>query len=154
MWVTCKKASEEFIYGTWELLIAVVGFEIYFSSNGDTIHINLHKQAFSRAFWFFTFFGNYLLWFRSRFGGAACNILPEGANWRPSNHRNSGSSFFLTFISFQRGDKPKLPPCQYSFHDYRNNGACFVSTVPSKKNKHNTHTRKGGKRISYRKQLQ
>ena len=147
MWVTCKKASEEFIYGTWELLIAVVGFEIYFSSNGDTIHVNLHKQTLSRAFRFFNFFGNSLLWFRSRFWGAACNILPEGANWRPSNHRNSGSSFFLTFISFQRGDKPKLP-CQYSFHDYRNNVHVLYQQFQARKKKQHTHKKRGQKRIS------
>lgn len=90
--LTCKKASEEFIDSSRQFFVTVMGIEIHFPANGDTVHVNLHEQAFSTSF--SRLFTDYFTRDRAvmSLGGwismavADSEIFPERSQWRPPDN--------------------------------------------------------------------
>lgn len=108
--ITCKKISEEFIYSKGEFLVTIIGFEIHFSSNGDSVHIDLYKHMMFQIYQFFTIthlLWNFILWLGSwLWKASASEIFPERTDWRPPNNRSNCDSAFCW--SIKREEKSKF----------------------------------------------
>lgn len=101
--LTCKKASEEFIDSGRQFLVTVVGIEIHFPANGDTVHVHLHKQTFSTPFTDYFARDHVLMsiggWFAMAV--AASEIFPEHSQWRPPNNWSWSSPIKETLMRAQ-----------------------------------------------------
>lgn len=104
--ITCKKISEEFIYSKGEFLVTIIGFEIHFSSNGDSIHIDLYKHMMFQIYQFFTItplLWSFIWWLGSwLWKVSASEIFPERTDWRPPNNRSNCNSAFCWSINRKR----------------------------------------------------